>query len=148
MVINNFKAYYDKYIEIINYLIIGGLTTLVSLSVYYICVLTFLDPLSPMQLQIANIISWIAAVTFAYYANKKYVFNSNNRNIIKELQLFYLSRVSTLLMDMSIMFFAVTLLGINDKIAKLIVQVIVTIANYILSKFFVFNEKYLKKKTT
>lgn len=148
MVINNFKAYYDKYIEIINYLIIGGLTTLVSLSVYYICVLTFLDPTSPMQLQIANIISWIAAVTFAYYANKKYVFNNNNRNISKEILLFYLFRVNTLLIDMSIMFVAVTLLGINDKIAKLIVQVIVTIANYILSKFFVFNEKDLKKKTT
>lgn len=148
MVINNFKAYYDKYIEIINYLIVGGLTTLVSLSVYYICVLTFLDPTSPMQLQIANIISWIAAVTFAYYANKKYVFNNNNRNISKEILLFYLFRVNTLLMDMSIMFVAVTLLGINDKIAKLIVQVIVTIANYILSKFFVFNEKDLKKKTT
>jgi putative flippase GtrA len=35
----------------------------------------------------------------------------------------------------------VTLLGMNDKIAKLIVQVIVTIANYVISKFFVFQKK-------
>ena len=34
----------------------------------------------------------------------------------------------------------VTLFGWNDKIAKLIVQVIVTVANYVLSKFIVFRK--------
>ena len=43
-------------------------------------------------------------------------------------------------MDMLIMFVSVTMIGINDKIAKLIVQVIVVVANYILSKFFVFQK--------
>ena len=33
------------------------------------------------------------------------------------------------------------LLHMNDKIAKLIVQVVVTIANYVLSKFLVFNRQ-------
>ena len=53
---------------------------------------------------------------------------------------FYVSRVGTLLMDMLIMFVSVTMIGINDKIAKLIVQVVVVVANYILSKFFVFQK--------
>lgn len=64
---------YKKYKEIINYLIFGVLTTVVSLVVYYGCVLTFLDPESAWQLQAANVISWIAAVTFAYFTNRKYV---------------------------------------------------------------------------
>lgn len=134
------KEIYIKYKEIINYLIVGGLTTVVSLGVYYGCVLTFLNPDSAVQLQAANIISWIAAVTFAYFTNRKYVFESSSNSRLKEAAGFYLSRVTTLLMDMGIMFVMVTLCGINDKIAKLVVQVVVTVANYILSKFFVFKK--------
>lgn len=129
---------YKNYKEIINYLIVGILTTVVSLGVYYGLVWTILNPEIAIQLQIANIISWIAAVTFAYFTNRKFVFNSSNRNCLKEAFLFYISRISTLLMDMAIMFILVTLLHENDKIAKLIVQVIVTVANYIFSKCFVF----------
>lgn len=135
------KQTYLKYKEIINYLIVGVLTTIVSLGVYYFCTLTFLDPKSGVQLQIANVLSWIAAVTFAYFTNRKYVFESKNENKMAEAAAFYGSRVTTLLMDMGCMFLMVTLLGWNDKIAKLIVQVIVTVANYILSKFIVFRKK-------
>lgn len=131
---------YKKYKEIVNYLIVGGLTTVVSLAVYYGCVLTFLDPRDGVQLQAANIISWIAAVTFAYFTNRKFVFESKNTNKLREAAAFYGSRVLTLLMDMACMFVMVTLCGVNDKLAKLVVQVIVTVGNYVLSKFLVFRK--------
>ncbi|MBQ2873648.1 MAG: GtrA family protein, partial [Bacilli bacterium] len=73
---------YKKYKEIINYLIFGVLTTVVSLATYYLLVFTILDPNNPLELQIANIISWITCVTFAYITNRKYVFNSKNKNIL------------------------------------------------------------------
>ena len=135
------KALYQKYKELINYLIVGGLTTVVSLTVYYGCVLTFLNPEVAVQLQVANVLSWIAAVTFAYFTNRKYVFESKNENRLQEAAAFYGSRVTTLLLDMLCMFLMVTLMGWNDKVAKLIVQVLVTVANYILSKFLVFRTK-------
>lgn len=131
---------YKKYKEIINYLIVGGLTTVVSLAVYYGCVLTFLNPDHALQLQAANILSWIAAVTFAYFTNRRYVFESTNRNRLKEATYFYGSRIVTLLMDMGCMFFMVTLCGLNDKVTKIVVQIIVTVGNYVLSKFFVFRK--------
>ena len=126
--------------EIVRYLIVGGLTTVVSLSVYYGCVLTFLDPMNPLQLQAANIISWIAAVTFAFFANRIFVFRSHGTGVLREAGAFYLARVGTLLMDMCIMFVGVTLMGYSDKVMKLIVQVVVTIANYVFSKLFVFRK--------
>ena len=64
------RELYQKYKEIIRYLIVGVLTTVVSLASYYLCVYTILDPDSPLQLQAANVISWIAAVTFAYFTNR------------------------------------------------------------------------------
>lgn len=136
--IDKIKVLFRKYREIISYLIVGGLTTLVSLGSYYGCVLTFLDPHSPVQLQLANVISWIAAVTFAYVTNRKFVFQSHNKAVVREAGKFFLSRVGTLLLDMAIMFLTVTVIGMNDKIAKLIVQVVVTIANYVVSKLVVF----------
>ena len=138
---NTIKTLYQKYKELINYLIVGGLTTVVSLGVYYGCVLTFLNPEVPVQLQAANVLSWIAAVTFAYFTNRKYVFESKNEKRLQEAAAFYGSRVTTLLLDMCCMFLMVTLRGWNDKVAKLIVQVLVTVANYILSKFLVFRKK-------
>ena len=139
---NKIKELYEKYKEIINYLIVGGLTTVVSLGVYYGLVLTVLDPEKPVQLQTANVISWIAAVTFAYFTNKIFVFKSDvhGSGQLKEAAKFYLARVGTLLMDMGIMYLGVTVLHFNDKIVKLVVQVVVTIANYVFSKLLVFRK--------
>lgn len=132
---------YKKYKEIINYLIVGVLTTVVSLGVYYVCVLTFLNPENAIQLQIANIVSWIAAVVFAYFTNRKFVFESKNPNMAKEASAFVGARIATLLMDMFCMFIMVTCMGLSDKIAKLVVQVIVTVTNYVFSKLLVFRDK-------
>ena len=139
--INWIKEMLTKYREIISYLIVGGLTTVVSLGVYYACVFTFLDPNSGVQLQLANIISWVCAVIFAYVTNRKFVFESKNENVVKEAAAFFAARLGTLFMDMGIMFLTVTVLGLNDKIMKLVVAFIVTVANYIFSKFLVFNKK-------
>ena len=129
---------YKKYEELINYLIIGILTTVVSLATYYLLTLTVLDANNKVYLQIANIISWLASVTFAYFTNRKFVFKVKNKSNIKECLNFYISRISTLLIDMIIMYIFVSRLKFDNKIVKLISQVVIIILNYILSKFIVF----------
>ena len=124
----------EKYGEIVRYLIVGILTTVVSLVTYYGCVFTFLNPENALQLQLANVLSWIIAVTFAYATSRIYVFQSKQENILREMAAFYSSRLLTLFMDMAIMFIMVTLCRVNDKLAKLVVQVVVTVANYVFSK--------------
>lgn len=135
------KELYKQYKEIVNYLIFGVLTTIISLIVYYVAVFTFLDPKNAVQLQIANILSWIAGVTFAYVTNRKYVFESKENDKIKEAGKFVLARITTLVMDMLIMWFGVTILSSNDKIVKLISQIVIIISNYGFSKIFVFKKK-------
>lgn len=140
------KELYEKYKEIINYLIVGGLTTVVGLATYWICTSTFLSPEVAWQLQLANVISWVLAVAFAYFTNRKFVFESKEKNKIKEATKFVGGRVVTLLIDMLIMWLGVTVLHINDKIIKIIDQVIIIIGNYIISKLFVFNKQREKNK--
>ncbi len=126
--------------EIISYLIIGVLTTIVSLVSYCLLTITILSPNNPIELTIANIISWILSVLFAYITNRKYVFQSKDKNILKEASKFTLSRVTTLIIDILLMFIFVSLLHFNDKIIKLLVQVIIIILNYIFSKLLVFKK--------
>lgn len=132
---------YHKNEEIWNYLIVGFLTTMISLIVYYICVSTFLNPQKATELQIANIISWIISVLFAYFTNRVFVFKSKEKNIIKEGTSFISSRLLTLLLDMLCMFVIVTILHFNDKIGKIIAQILVIVGNYIISKLFIFKKK-------
>jgi putative flippase GtrA len=139
--ISKISYLYHKYAELINYGIFGVLTTVLSLIIYYLLTATVLDPNNAFTLQIANIISWIGGVTFAYITNRKYVFASKNKNKLLEATKFVGSRTATLLMDMAIMAIGVTLLHGNDKIIKLISQVVVIICNYIFSKLIVFKTK-------
>ncbi len=138
---HNIQKLYRKYEEIVNYLIVGVLTTVVSLAIYYGSVLTFLDPENGVQLQIANVLSWVGAVAFAYVTNRKFVFKSRNQDRLAEAARFVGSRVATLLMDMAVMWLLVTALHGNDKIAKLVSQAAVMVSNYVFSKLLVFRKK-------
>lgn len=133
--------------EILRYLIVGVLTTAVSLGSYFILVRTVLNPESAKQLQLANVISWFLAVLFAFFANRKYVFRSKEKDVISEIGKFFASRIGTLVVDMAIMFLLVTVLKMSDVSAKLIVQVVVLVLNYVLSKIFVFTKNGNKNGT-
>ena len=135
---------YKKYQEIINYLIVGVLTTIVSIVVKWGLLFTVLNPKNAVELQAAVIISWIAAVTFAYVTNRIFVFKSKSKKILKEIVSFFGARLLTLGMEMFIMWFFVTLLKLNSDtwviIWTIVVQILVTIFNYIFSKLFVFKK--------
>lgn len=131
---------YYKNPEVWNYLIVGLLTTLVSFIVYFAVTRTFLDVRVAIELQIANCLSWVISVAFAYVTNRIFVFKSKNKNIFAEVSKFVGSRILSLLMDIGIMFLIVTVLSMSDIIGKLISQIVVIIANYVLSKLLVFKK--------
>ena len=137
---NKVVQLYKKYKEVINYLIFGVLTTIISLAVYYILTFTILNPNNSLELQIANVIAWVISVSFAYVTNRKFVFGSKNKNIKKEAISFFNARIVTLVIDMIIMGVGVNVIGFNDKILKFISQIIVIISNYLFSKLFVFKK--------
>ena len=94
--------------------------------------------------KVAVFLSWLGAVIFAYITNRIFVFQSSSKKYLKEIFSFVLGRVATLLMEMFIMWFFVTLLKLNSDlyvvIFTLIAQVAVIIGNYIFSKLFVFKK--------
>ena len=140
------KEMYLKYKEIINYLIFGVLTTVVAVGSKLALLATVLDQKNGLQLQIAELISWVLAVLFAYITNKKFVFKSNKKGskALREAFDFVKGRVATQLVQMFIMWFFVTFLKLNSNtwvvIFTLVCQVMQIVLNYVISKFLVFKK--------
>lgn len=128
---------YLKYKEIINYLIAGVLTTIVSILSY-----ALFKNIFHIHYIISNIISWIIAVTFAYVINSKYVFGSNKKkkDRIKEFISFVSCRVLSLIIETLAMYLMVDIIDINSDISKIIAQFIVLVLNYVFSKFLTFKK--------
>lgn len=132
---NKLLDLYKKYKEIINYLIFGGLTTLISIVTYALFAKVF-----HIDYLISNVLSWIIAVLFAYITNKIFVFESKSKKNIKEITSFFFFRVVSLIMEMVILYIFVDMLHIDDLVTKIIAQVIVIVSNYVFSKLFVFKK--------
>lgn len=142
--IKKIKKLYNKYKEIVNYLIIGVLTTIVSLVSFYLIRIFVFTSDSQIDIQLANVISWILAVLFAFVTNKKYVFESSSRGYQKFVEMikFYISRLTTLVVEMFVMWLLTSPLKLDDMISKIIVQFIIVILNYVFSKLFVFKKRH------
>ena len=126
-----------KHKEVINYLIFGFLSFVVSMATYYLARICF-------DYVISNIISWIIAVIFSYVTNKLFEFESKiegKRKLVKEFVTFILSRIFTLVLETLILYMMVDLMNMNDRMVKVIAQIIVILMNYILSKLIIFKKK-------
>lgn len=124
-----------KYKEIILYLVFGILTTLVNIVIYFIFANIFM-----INYLISNIIAWIISVLFAYLTNRKYVFESKRSSIFFEMISFFCSRGITGLLDITLMWLFVENLILDDFIAKIFVNIIVIVLNYLFSKMIIFKE--------
>lgn len=127
--------FYRSHLEVINYLFIGGCTTIISILSY-----ALFAKVCSFDLVVSNVLSWVVSVLFAYFTNRVIVFNSKNKNYINEFISFMGSRVITLILDTLLMILFVKSLNMNDMIAKVIVQIVVIIGNYLISKLFVFKK--------
>ena len=137
---------YKKYEEIINYLVVGGLTTIVAIGSKLLLLATILDQTNGLELQIAEIISWFLAVTFAYVTNRIFVFKSktSGSKCAREIFNFFKGRIATQLIQMFIMWFFVTLLKLDSNVwvlvFTLVCQVMQIVLNYVISKLLVFKK--------
>lgn len=133
-----FGPIYKKYKEQLLYLFFGFLTFLVSIGSY--AMLTFSFKLNEL---VANIFSWIIAVSFAFFTNRIWVFNSSTKSMkefFKQMGFFFAGRFVTLVIEEVILGIFITLLSFPGMLVKIIAQIIVIVLNYYISKFAVFKK--------
>lgn len=125
--------------EIVMFLIFGVLTTLVNWVCFYVLTKWFLE-----EENLSNAISIVIAIIFAYFTNRKMVFNSQakgRKEVRTEAYKFFAGRGVAMLVEFFGFMLLFNVLHINEFVSKGIVTVIVVILNYIFSKFFAFKQK-------
>ena len=135
--IQKIKALLTKYREIILYLIFGGLTTVVSFVVYYAILWAGMHYLA------AQVISWAAAVAFAFVVNKLFVFEDRDnspRALLRQIGQFVSVRIASGVLETVLLWLLVDVILISENIAKIPVAVLTVIINYIASKLLIFRK--------
>ncbi|MGN0432602.1 MAG: GtrA family protein [Lachnospiraceae bacterium] len=136
------KELFKKYEEIIVYLIVGVMNTIVSWAACFLLEWFFLDPNITWQNFIINSFGWVVGVCFSYPLNRKWVFKSTNPEILKEFTGFAASRLSTWILDIVVMWLTVNVWNMQYWIAKICISaVLVTVLNYVFSKVLIFKKK-------
>ena len=132
---------YCKYEEILVYLVIGFLTTLVSWAAKFACNFIFFNnSLYPTGWQnaVLSTVSWVSGVLFAYPTNRVYVFKSHN-SIFNEAIKFIISRISTWILDIIMMYLLSNVCKIDLFVSTVITSIFVIVGNYVFSKVAVLN---------
>ena len=121
--------------DVVRYIFFGGCTTVVNLAAF------FLLRQAGVQREIANVISIILAIVFAYVVNSKYVFLDKCETLkdhIRPFCKFVGARLSTMVIEVGGVWFFAEIVHLNDMVGKLIIQFVVMALNYVFSKFLVF----------
>ena len=122
--------------DVVRHIFFGGCTTLVNL----VCFFIFLN-ICHVNLNIANVISIVVAIIFAYVVNSKYVFQDKCETLKDHIQpfcKFVSARLLTMVIEVGGVWLLVEVMGMNGMVGKFCTQFIVLALNYIFSKFFVF----------
>lgn len=165
-------AFFKKHREILAYLIVGAMTTIIGFGTYFL--ILFLartlgmregDAAYNAARAVAQILQWILSVLFAYFTNKKWVFrydeDTTKRETAANFASFVTSRLFSLGVDSLVTFgtvwllvrsgyvtreldFLITLTLSPDFWGKLLAAVVVVVLNYILGKFIVFRKSHQK----
>ena len=126
--------------EIVRYVIAGGCTTVVNLVVFY-----GLRILTDLSRSTANIIAVSAAIIFAFFANKFFVFTVNKKSdpvtLTREFVSFVGARLIAMFVEVEGMNILCDSFRCNEFLAKIIIQLIVVVINYIFGKCFVFKKE-------
>ena len=135
---------YLKYFEIWNYLICGGISTVVNIAAYAVAEKVW----KWNNVTISTVFAWIVALVVAYILNKVIVFETKNlskKDLIKEMWSFFVFRLLSGIIDVVFMKVTVDILNLNDILMKVISNIIVIVLNYIFSKLFIFKKTQKKE---
>lgn len=141
--IQKLKQLYQTKKEIINYLIFGLLTTIVNYIVFFPLLLLF----KQIPTVISNTIAWFISLLFAYFTNRRWVFQSQAKGlkaILIEFWWFLIARIFSLFIDNLIVYLGIDRWHQNELLVKLVSQILIVILNYLFSKW-IFKSKKAPK---
>ncbi|MCM1524829.1 MAG: GtrA family protein [Ruminococcus sp.] len=151
----------NRFEDIIIYVFYGVLTTLVNYTVHFGIRLAFADLGGADTESVTGLIdamrdsrissaaaataAWLAALIFAFFTNKFFVFESRETSAkayAREFTAFAGGRLFSYGCELAAMFFFVDVMSFNEPAVKLLCGIFVIALNYLFSKLLVFKKKH------
>ena len=130
---------YGRYRHFANYFFFGCVTTFVNWLSYAV-----LTGLVHMDYRLANALAWFISVCVAFYTNRRWVFEGDDENIAREMARFFAARAFTGAVEI-VLFPALvgwgltlSLFGVENFVAKILVTANTTVLNYVFSRLYIF----------
>ncbi len=142
--IERIKVFCARHREILVYLVVGGLTTLVSWGAKFLWSALFYGfPEFPNAGQnlVLSVVENAAGIAFAYPTNRKWLFRSKNPNILGEAAGFVGSRLFTVFLSIGLNQLFTNVLSIPSVVGTVVSAVVVVILNYLISKLLIFRKQ-------
>lgn len=136
--LQKFQPLYEKYREILLYILFGGLAFFVSIFTFGLFHMWL-----HMNELVANAVSWVITVLVAFFTNRIWVFESSTgtfAEFIAQMGKFFGGRIITLLIEEGILFAFITCLHFNSMAVKIADQMVVIVLNYVISKIMIFKK--------
>lgn len=126
-------------LELIKFFIVGGLSTIIDWSTFYLIGIVF---------GIHYILSLLIAYTFGaitnYSLNKIFTFKNKSKKIALQFITFFSLALISLFISILIMFTFVEIFNLHEMVSRIITTFIVFIINFFMHKFITFNKKIFK----
>jgi len=140
------KRMFVKYREIIIYIFVGGLTTLVrwGTTPLFESILRPLGFIDGALSFFTTLTSLIVTILFAFIPNKLYVFESKSfdgKIVAKEFGGFIIARAVASVIELAGIPVIATVFGLPTIVPTIIVSVVVLVLNYIFSKLIIFKKR-------
>lgn len=135
-------ALYKKHQELVNYLVVGVIGTVVSIVIF-----TALMKMTNESV-LSNIISWVVTVILMYMLNRYFVFLEHAKDkvaILKEMSTFVSARIATLLLETAIVWLGIDVMKLSSGLkiiaVKTVGQIVVIVLNFVAAKLVIFKKK-------
>lgn len=135
-------ALYKKHQELVNYLVVGVIGTVVSIVIF-----TALMKMTNESV-LSNVISWMVTVILMYMLNRYFVFLEHAKDkvaILKEMSTFVSARIATLLLETAIVWLGIDVMKLNAGLkiiaVKTVGQIVVIVLNFVAAKLVIFKKK-------
>ena len=159
--IRHYLETHEKQYELLRYLIAGGLTTVLSMLISYGVqfllaarppmsgsavrwVIDCINLATPVQVSVANTVSWIISVLFAFWINRQMVFRVEKENasaVFAELVQFAGGRLLSFFLFEQGLMLLLKAIGVTNVVNRIVVLLFVMVFNYVVSKFWIFRQK-------
>jgi len=125
--------------QVQSYILWGMLPTAINYIVYLLC-----RDVIHIHYAVGNVIAWLIAVLFSFYLNKRFVFQSKSwagRIVLKELAQFMVARIFSVAAETGLLFLLVEQLHLDDRVTKVVVNILIIVANFFIGKLIIFKKK-------